>query len=94
MWRVILSITAAVFDGLMLLFMGLAVIGILTGPAIRPARHIVPSASVDGSAHIITLVFVGFLVTGLGLNLFAIGFGARLPIRKRASVASVASEFA
>jgi hypothetical protein len=91
---VILSIAAVIFNVVMLLLMALAVIGMLHEPAAKPARHVVvPSASVVRTVHTAGLVLVGFLITGFGLNIFAIGFGARLPIRKRASVASIASEF-
>jgi len=94
-WRVILSVTAAVFDGILVLFMSLALIGIMNQPAIPPVhRTAIRSASVIQSARTAGLVFGGVMTAGFALNLLAIGFGARLPIRRRPSVASIASEFA
>jgi hypothetical protein len=95
MWRVVLSVAAAVFDGVMLVFMSLALIGILNGPTVRPARHLsVPSATFTNSVHTTALILIGVITAGFCLNLLALGFGARLPVRQRASVASIASEFA
>jgi hypothetical protein len=95
MWRVVLSVLAAVFDGLMLLLMGLAVPRLINPPAYRIAPNpAVMSASVQNNAHVAGLWVAGFIVGGMCLNLLAIAFGARLRLRRAPTRAAVAAEFA
>ena len=95
MWRVALSVFAAVFDGLMLIIMGLILPTMIAPPHYRAMPHgAAASADVQQTAHTAGLVVAGLIIGGLCLNLLAIAFGARLRFGRAPSRAAVAAEFA
>ncbi len=95
MWRVLLSVFAAGFDGLMMIIMAMTLPNMMRPPVYRlPPHAVVASASTQHSVQLAAILAVGFIIGGFMLNLLAIAFGARLRLGRAAERSAVAAEFA
>jgi hypothetical protein len=92
MWRVILSVLAVIFDGLMLIFMVFGFIGVAmeTGhvAAPRASAHVVATPNTLPAFILIIAITAGML-----LNIAAIAFGARLPQKAAVNPSDTAGIF-
>jgi hypothetical protein len=94
MWRVLLSVFAAGFDGLMLIIVAMTIPNMINPPVYRiPPHAVVASVSRQHTMQLAALLAVGFVIGGFLLNLLAIAFGARLRHGRAPDRSAVAAEF-
>jgi hypothetical protein len=94
MWRVVLSVAAAGYDGLMLAIWAAILPTLLhPRPLVIPPHAVVASSNVQHATQAVTVAIWMFYGGGFALNLLAIAFGARLKAPRRASRSDVAAEF-
>lgn len=92
MWRVILSASAVIFDGLMLIFMVFGFIGIAMESG-RITMHS-PASHVAAAPNVLpALIMISAFTVGTLLNIAAIAFGARLPRKAVVDPAATAGIF-
>ncbi len=92
MWRVILSVAAVIFDGLMLIFMVFGFIGLAMESG-RITTH-APTSHVAGAPNVLpALIMISAITVGTLLNIAAIAFGARLPRKVVVDAADTAGIF-
>jgi hypothetical protein len=95
MWRVLLSVFAAGFDGLMIAIMLIMLPEQMAPHVYRiPPHAVMASASTQHNMQLAAALSLGFIIGGFVLNLLAIAFGARLRFGRAAERAAVAAEFA
>ncbi|MFI4973597.1 MAG: hypothetical protein ACHP84_03545 [Caulobacterales bacterium] len=100
MWRVILSAAAVTLDALVLVLLAATVIAspqvriTASPPGAAPAEAPATAPADTGTASGSGLVLGAAIIGGaLGLNMLAIGFGARLRLPSRRSAGDIAAEF-